>query len=179
MRLNKIFLIFIICVILILFILKFSINFIYPNKYAEYVEKYSAEYNVDSNLVYAIIKQESNFEPDVNSPKGAVGLMQLMEKTAAEVAERVNCNNVDLRNPEINIKLGTKHLSDLLHKYDDNEKMAIIAYNAGMGNVDNWIGNGIIDQEGTNLENVPYKETNMYLRKVIKNYQMYSKLYKN
>lgn len=177
MRLNRVLFICAICVILILLVLKFSVNFVYPNKYSEYVEKYSAEYDVDSNLVYAIIKQESNFEPDVNSSKGAVGLMQLMEKTASEVAEKIDCNNVDLCNPETNIKLGIKHLSDLLHKYDDNEKMAIIAYNAGMGNVDNWIGKGIINEEGTNLENVPYKETNMYLRKVLKNYEMYCKLY--
>lgn len=149
----------------------------YPNKYSEYVEKYSGQYGVDCNLVYAIIKQESNFKSDVNSSKGAVGLMQLMESTALEVAEKLKCNNVDLHNPEVNIMLGIKHFADLLQKYDNNEKMAIIAYNAGMGNVDNWIGNGIIDENGTNLENVPYKETNMYLRKVLKNYEIYSKLY--
>ncbi|MCI8290866.1 MAG: lytic transglycosylase domain-containing protein [Clostridia bacterium] len=177
MKLSKICLIFAICVILVFIILKIFINCVYPNKYSEYVEKYSKEYDVDSNLVYAIIKQESNFDPDVNSPKGAVGLMQLMRKTAEEVAERMNCNDVDLCNPEINIKLGVKHLSDLLHKYENNEKMAVIAYNAGMGNVDNWIDKGIIDGEGTNLENVPYKETNMYLRKVLKNYEIYCKLY--
>lgn len=177
MRLNKIFLLCTVCIILILLILKFSINFIYPNKYSEYVEKYSKEYNVDSNLVYAIIKQESNFEPDVNSSKGAVGLMQLMRKTAEEVAEKLECSDLDLCNPEINIKLGVKHLADLLNKYENNEKMAVIAYNAGMGNVDSWIDKGIIDEEGTNLENVPYKETNMYLRKVLKNYEIYCKLY--
>ena len=57
------------------------------------------------------------------------------------------------------------------------ETLAIIAYNAGMGNVDSWIDKGIIDKDGTNLENVPYKETNMYLRKVLQNYEIYCMLY--
>lgn len=168
----------VIIIIVILFLaLKFAIDLSYPDKYSEYVEKYSEQYGVDCNLVYAIIKQESNFEVDVNSSKGAVGLMQLMENTALEVAEKLDCDDVDLCNPEVNIMLGVRHLADLLQKYDNNEKMAIIAYNAGMGNVDSWIGKGIIDENGTNLENVPYKETNMYLRKVLKNYEIYSRLY--
>lgn len=174
---KKIFLIFALSIIFILIFLRILTSFLYPNKYSEYVEKYSDEYNVDSNLVYAIIKQESNFQASVNSPKGAVGLMQLMENTALEVAKKVKCSNIDLCNPEVNIRLGVKHLSELLDKYKNNEKMAIIAYNAGMGNVDNWISKGIIDEDGNNLENVPYRETNMYLRKVLKNYEIYCKLY--
>ncbi len=174
---KKIFLIFALSIIFILIFLRILTSLLYPNKYSEYVEKYSDEYNVDSNLVYAIIKQESNFKPSVNSSKGAVGLMQLMENTALDVAKNLECNDIDLRNPEINIRLGIKHFSELLNKYKNNEKMAIIAYNAGMGNVDNWISKGIIDEDGTNLENVPYRETNMYLRKVLKNYEIYCKLY--
>lgn len=174
---TKILLIVIIIIVILFLALKFAIDLSYPDKYSEYVEKYSKQYGVDCNLVYAIIKQESNFEVDVNSPKGAVGLMQLMENTALEVAEKLDCDDVDLCNPEVNIMLGVRHLADLLQKYDNNEKMAIIAYNAGMGNVDSWIGKGIIDENGTNLENVPYKETNMYLRKVLKNYEIYSRLY--
>lgn len=174
---KKIFWIFALSIIFILIFFRILTSFLYPNKYSEYVEKYSDEYNVDSNLVYAIIKQESNFKPAVNSPRGAVGLMQLMENTALEVAEKLEYNEIDLCNPEVNIRLGVKHFSELLNKYKNNEKMAIIAYNAGMGNVDNWISKGIIDEDGTNLENVPYRETNMYLRKVLKNYEIYCKLY--
>lgn len=179
MKQNKIILIVtsVIVVILILVMARIAINFVYPNKYSEYIEKYSKEYNVDKNLVYAVIKQESNFDPKVNSHKGAKGLMQLMDKTAEEIAGQIGKENIDLCDPETNIMLGTKHLSDLLKKYDNNEKIAIIAYNAGMGNVDNWIKNGIINEDGSDLENVPYKETNMYLRKVLKNYEIYSKLY--
>ena len=95
---------------------------------------------------------------------------------AIEIAEKIDCSDVDLNNPEINIRLGIKHLADLIDRYN-NEKMAIIAYNAGMGNVDSWIDKGIIDKDGTNLENVPYKETNMYLRKVLQNYEIYCMLY--
>lgn len=111
---------------------------IYPNKYSNYVETYSEEYNVDKNLVYAIIKQESNFDEEASSKKGAIGLMQLMTGTADEIADELEINNANVYNPEINIKFGTKYLSDLLTRYK-NEKIAIVAYNAGFGNVDKWI----------------------------------------
>ncbi len=173
---KRIFVICTITIILLLFLLKIIVCQLYPEKYSELIEKYSEEYNVDSKLVYAIIKQESNFQTDACSSKGAKGLMQLMDGTAIEIAEKIDCSDVDLNNPEINIRLGIKHLADLIDRYN-NEKMAIIAYNAGMGNVDSWIDKGIIDKDGTNLENVPYKETNMYLRKVLQNYEIYCMLY--
>lgn len=180
MRNKKIFLwIFVLIVIVVIlgFILSYVIgNILYPDKYSSYIEKYCNEYNVNKYLVYAIIKQESNFEPEVNSSKGAKGLMQLMDNTADFVAEKLEVSSFDVFEPEMNINLGIKYLSYLLEKYD-NEKLAIIAYNAGEGNVDNWIDKGIINSDGTNLENIPYKETNMYLRKVLKNYEIYNKLY--
>ena len=160
-----------------LLIVRISINVMYPNKYSKYIEKYSKEYSVDKNLIYAIIKQESNFKSEVNSSKGAKGLMQLMDNTASAVASDLEYNEFNLFEPEMNINLGVKYLSYLLDKYD-NEKIAIVAYNAGEGNVDKWIQSGIISSDGTDLENVPFKETNMYLRKVLKNYEIYNKLYK-
>ena len=111
---------------------------IYPNKYSDFVEAYSEEYNVEKNLVYAVIKQESNFNEEASSRKGAIGLMQLMTDTADEIAEELEVDNENVYNPEINIKFGTKYLSDLLNKYQ-NKEMAIVAYNAGFGNVDKWI----------------------------------------
>lgn len=173
---KKIFAICVIVIILLIILLRNIACGLYPEKYSDLIEKYSEEYEVDSKLVYAIIKQESNFQTDARSSKGARGLMQLMEETANEIAEKIDCKDVDLVNPETNIKLGIKHLADLIDKYDNN-KMAIIAYNAGMGNVDSWIDKGIIDKDGTNLEKVPYRETNMYLRKVLQNYEIYCMLY--
>ena len=65
----------------------------------------------------------------------------------------------------------------LFGQFDGNEYLAIVSYNAGLGKVKEWINNGIIDKDGNNLENIPYKETNNYVRKVLREYQIYKELY--
>ena len=158
---------------------KIILKKIYPLKYSEYVEKYAEEYNVDKYLVYAIIKAESNFKENANSTSNAVGLMQIMEATAIETANKMNLNitELDLFNPELNIRLGLEYFTNLLDKYNDNYNLAIIAYNAGIGNVDKWIQGGTIKSDGTDLENVPFKETNNYVRKILRDYEIYKELY--
>ena len=153
---------------------------IYPKKYSEYVEKYATEYNVDPLLIFSIIKAESNFEKDAQSSSGAQGLMQLMEATATEIANKIDETLVEqksLLEPEKNIMIGTKYYSELLQMYDGNMLLALTAYNAGIGNVNSWIDSGIIKKDGSDIENIPYKETNMYVRKIINNYKMYQKIY--
>ena len=154
---------------------------IYPKEYSEYVEKYSQEYNVDQLLIYAVIKAESNFDENVISNSNAKGLMQLMDSTAHEVASNIITNQTFetdmLFDAETNIKLGTKYLSELLEKYDGNYYLAVAAYNAGIGTVDNWIEEGIIKPDGSDVENIPYKETNNYVRKIIRDYGIYEELY--
>ena len=149
----------------------------YPNTYAEYVYKYSAEYNVESDWIFALIKTESNFNPNIISASGAIGLMQLMEQTAKEESEEMEIADIDLQNPEINIMLGTKYFSKLVKYYDNSYYLAMAAYNAGIGTVEKWIDDGIIKIDGSNIENIPYKETNNYVRKMLKNYKMYKELY--
>ena len=80
-----------------------------------------------------------------------------------------------LSEPETNINVGTKYLSILLQKYK-NIEVAITAYNAGIGTVDTWIEKGIINQDGSNIEKIPYKETNNYVRKILRDYKIYSKI---
>ena len=152
---------------------------IYPLKYTEYVEKYSKEYDIDKYLVYAIIKAESNFEETAKSKSDAIGLMQIMEETAKETARNIDLEVTyeELFEPEININIGLKYYKELLEKYNNNYKMAIVAYNAGIGNVDKWIKDGIINEDGSNLENVPFKETENYLRKIVRDYEIYKELY--
>lgn len=149
-----------------------SLNFVYKKEYSEYVEKYAKLYNLDEKLIYAIIKNESNFNKDAISPVGAVGLMQIMESTADDVAKQLNFYSYDLHSPEDNIKIGAKYFSDLLKKYGKTS-LALAAYNAGFGNVDSWINDGIIKSDGTDYENIPYKETNMYVRKILRDYDIY------
>ena len=155
------------------------LSLLYPRKYSETVKKYSTEFNVDPNLVYAVIKAESNFNESATSSKGAKGLMQLMDSTAKDIAKKANLNLTQeeisnrLLDVELNICIGTKYLQTLQEKYQ-NIELALTAYNAGIGTVDNWIEKGILKRDGSNIENVPYKETNNYVRKIMRDYKIYS-----
>lgn len=179
---------FVIVAIVIMIVLIFTvfkpINWglkkLYKLEYSEYVYQYAEENNIDPLLVFAIIKAESNFNHSIQSSSGAIGLMQLMESTAIEMAKEVKQEIVvkeALYNPEINIKIGTFYYAYLIQHYEGNEHLALAAYNAGMGNVDKWIKEGIIKADGSDLENIPYKETNNYVRKIIRDYKIYQRLY--
>lgn len=147
---------------------------LYPKKYETEVSKYAKEYDVDENLIYAIIKAESNFDEHAVSRKNAVGLMQLMYDTAVDIAKTLNLeiDEEKLLQPDININLGTKYISILMQKYQ-NLEVALAAYNAGGGNVDTWIANGTINADGSDIENVPFNETNNYVRKILRDYKIY------
>ena len=164
----------------------------YPQKYAEYVNQYAEQYGVDPLLIFAMIKIESNFNADAKSSSEARGLMQLMENTATEMAQKIEKqeSNIELQaqqsleinhvqtlyEPETNIQLGTYYFSSLLTQYQ-NTGIALAAYNAGMGRVNEWIEKGTILPDGSNLEAIPYQETNMYVRKVLNAYRIYQELY--
>ena len=154
---------------------------IYKLEYSEYVHKYAEENDIDPYLIFSIIKAESNFNRNIESSSGAIGLMQLMESTAVEKANEIGQEVVVkevLYNPEINIKIGTSYYAYLIKHYNKNEHLALAAYNAGIGNVDRWIEEGIIKKDGSDLENIPYKETNNYVRKILRDYKIYQRLYK-
>lgn len=153
---------------------------IYPLKYANYVEKYAQDNSLDVMLIYAIMKAESNFEPNITSSSGAMGLMQIMENTAREIARKkeIELSTKEmLYQPEINIMLGTAYFAQLLKTYDGNINLSLAAYNAGIGNVAKWIENGIIQVDGSDIENIPFKETNNYVRKILRDYKIYRELY--
>ena len=179
-----------VCGLIILILIVFLIVFknkiqriFYPQLHGEFVSMYSDEYGVDENLVFAVIKAESNFQEDAVSHKDALGLMQIMKETAEDVARKYNIeidfNNSEreILNVQNNIKIGTKYLAVLLEKYK-NIEVAVAAYNAGIGTVDNWIEKEIIKSDGSDIENIPYKETNNYVRKILRNYKIYQDLYK-
>ena len=151
---------------------------IYKLEYSEYVKKYAKEYDVDKYLIFAIIKAESNFDQDAVSHREAKGLMQLMYSTAEEIAKKVNVNlnEENILDPDININLGTKYISMLIQKYG-NINLALAAYNAGSGNVDGWIEKGTLKEDGSDIENIPFTETNNYVRKILRDYEIYKKLY--
>ena len=151
---------------------------IYPQKYSEIVNLYAKQNEIDPLLIFAIIKAESNFNPNAKSHSEAIGLMQLMEKTAIEMSNRMEetISVQDLYEPEINIKLGTSYFATLMRQYE-NVGLALTAYNAGMGRVAEWIEKGVIKSDGSDLENIPYSETNIYVRKILNDYRIYQELY--
>ena len=172
---------FIITILFVLFKDKL-LKILYPKTYSEIISVYAEEYDVEENLIYAVIKAESNFDSQAVSNREAIGLMQIVEETAIDVA---NKNHIDLDKENIveelldidnNINLGTKYLSTLLIQYG-NIEVALAAYNAGIGTVNNWIDKQIIKADGSDIENVPYKETNNYVRKILRDYRIYNELY--
>ncbi len=176
---RKILIALIIIIVIVIINTNNILKIFYKTEYKEYVEKYSAEYDVDPLLVYSIIKAESNFNEGALSNKGACGLMQLMDETAREVAENTIMDyepGVTLYNPEKNIRLGIVYYANLRSIYNVDE-VALAAYNAGSGNVNKWIEQGIIKADGSDIENIPFKETNTYVRKILNNYKIYKKLY--
>lgn len=176
---KKLLIIVILLLIIIAIFWKPLLKIVYKTEYKEYVEKYAKEEGIDPMLVYAVIKAESNFKEGATSNKGALGLMQLMDNTAKEVAENILMeyeSGTTLYNPEKNIKLGITYYKTLKDEFG-NDEIALTAYNAGIGNVNKWIDDGIIKEDGTDIENIPFKETNTYVRKTLKDYDIYKMLY--
>ncbi|QJA07934.1 lytic transglycosylase domain-containing protein [Romboutsia sp. CE17] len=148
---------------------------IYPKKYSFYVEKYSNEYDIDENLVYSVMKAESKFEKDVVSQKGAKGLMQISDITRNWAIEELDLGNIDIFDPETNIKIGCWYLNKLYKQFGDLD-LVIAAYNGGSGNVRQWLNNDDYSENGR-LLNIPFPETSNYVVKVKKYYEKYNMLY--
>lgn len=149
-----------------------------PSEYAEYVSRYSSEFGVPEELIWAVIKTESDFNASAVSGKGAVGLMQLVKDTFDEITNiRLNERlDAGMRyDPETNIRYGTYYLSYLYARYG-NWNTAVAAYNAGLGKVDEWLENEEY-ADGNTLTYIPYKETRNYVKKVQKALEMYESLY--
>lgn len=150
---------------------------IYPRKFSALVDRFSDQYGVPEEIVYAVIKTESNFDPDAISHAGAVGLMQIMPSTFAWLTEMTgeNLQLSDLNDPEINIRYGTFFLQ-FLYQYYGNYQTALAAYNAGMGNVSRWLASDEYTTDGK-LTCIPFPETSEYVRLVTRRAEQYKKLY--
>lgn len=172
-----------ILLILLLFILAKPIGrILFPIKYSQFINQYSAQYNLDSYLIVAIIKTESNFQDDAKSNKNAIGLMQITPETGRWIASKHKISNFNeemLLDEETNIKFGCWYIRDLYNEFNDNLDNVLAAYNGGRGNVNKWLQDERYSKDGKVLQEIPFKETAQYVKKVEFYFNVYKFLYKN
>lgn len=145
---------------------------IYPLKYEETILEASEEHDVEPTLVAAVIREESRFDPKVESEQGAYGLMQIQPETARFISERSGIAG-DYRGPNTNIRMGTWYLNYLQNRYDDDERLVLAAYNSGEGRVDAWTS-----EEGFDVaSDIPFEETRNYVEDVVEAEKNYEELY--
>ncbi len=146
----------------------------FPLEHKEIITKYSAEYDIDKYLVCAVIFAESGFDELAVSPKGATGLMQILPDTGAWAAQKIGMQSFDeqmLSDPDVNIRIGCWYLDYLNQKYEGDADKVLAAYNAGPSRVDEWT-----DSDGV-LREIPFVETENYVSRVQRNYNIYKGLY--
>jgi soluble lytic murein transglycosylase len=145
--------------VLCLFLL--AVPLYYPRRYGGMIAKAATEYGVSPALISAVIFAESGFHPNAESAAGAKGLMQLVEPTAYFCAKKIGLSYSPqkLVDPAYNIALGTFYLSYLLKKFG-SEPLALAAYNAGEGNVRQWLADGLTEP--------PFPETKRYVDRVLR-----------
>lgn len=153
---------------------------IYPFPYRESITHQAITNGVDPFLMVALIKTESNFNPDATSKVGARGLLQIMPDTGQWIAQQMNLMDFTtdkLYNPETSIKMGSWYLANLYKEFQGNRVLALAAYNAGRGNVKEWLENQHWTGEEHTIDQIPFPETRYYIRKVTLNYKIYKFLY--
>ncbi len=126
------------------------------------------------------MRVESKFNTQARSPKGALGLMQMMPETATWVAQQMEDDEFtlnQLENPEVSIRMGTWYLSSLKKEFKGNQVLMLAAYNGGRGNVKQWMGRYDWDMSFTEVDQIPFLETKEYVDKVLNSKKRYQELY--
>jgi len=144
----------------------------YPKPYKEFVEEAFQKFNIDRNLIWAVMRQESLFDPEAISPSNAKGLMQLMDFTAREVSSKYRIPN-QVFSPRENILMGTAYLREMLELWNGDLIRAIASYNAGPNRVKSFIQH---KDPYVFIETIPIAETRNYVKQVLNNYYIYQAL---
>jgi len=145
----------------------------FPMVYNKEIQKHAKAARVDPAWAMAITRRESTFIPTAKSPVGAMGLMQIMPRTAKHITGR-NVKVEALFNPNTNIDMGTDYLKYLLRANDNNLVFATASYNAGYSNVQRWIPKNREMELDVWIETIPFKETREYVKAVLAYYQIYN-----
>jgi soluble lytic murein transglycosylase len=145
---------------------------IYPLRYEVTIRQASEENGLDPAFVAGVIYTESRFRPNVESPKAAYGLMQLLPQSAHFIQRKSGIKG-DYRDPKVNIRLGAWFLGYLDERYRGDERLMLAAYNSGEGTVDAWTS----DEDFDITKDIPYKETREYVDRALEAQQTYQQLY--
>ena len=146
----------------------------FPVAFQDNFMQHARRANIPVQWSLAIARQESAFMPDAKSSAGALGVMQLMPATAKGVANRIGVSYKDTRaltETDLNIRLGTHYLGQMLRRFENNRILASAAYNAGPGRVDKWLDPSIPFDVW--IEAIPFSETRGYVQNVL----MFSSIY--
>jgi soluble lytic murein transglycosylase len=154
-----------------------DLNLRFPIAHRKQVDKIARQKNIESAWVFAVIRQESTFIQDAQSPAGALGLMQLMPKTARSTARKLKMKRLKeshILQPDVNIQLGATYLKTVLNELGQNKVLATAAYNAGPGRVRRWLPKKPVPADLW-VATVPFDETRGYLERVL----AYTVIYKD
>jgi soluble lytic murein transglycosylase len=150
---------------------------LYPIPYWADIQRWSKAQSLNPVLVLGLMRQESRFTVDIKSVVGATGLMQLMPDTAKGVADTLKLKTYRLDQASDNIRLGTWYLNSTHDTFQGNSMLAIASYNAGPGNVDEWLKTLDTHDADMFVETIPFDETQTYVKSVLENYWNYLRLY--
>nr|MCR5762650.1 lytic transglycosylase domain-containing protein [Treponema sp.] len=158
------------------------INLSFPKDFELSVSKYCKDYEIEESLMYALIRSESYFDSAATSSAQAVGLTQLMELTAGDIAKKLKKTSYDIKDSDTNIQFGTFYLAEMIRRLEGSKILALFAYNGGITTVRRWVKNaekefGTSIAKDLFLETLPYSETREYGRKVLSAAIMYGILY--
>jgi len=154
---------------------------VYPLPDRETLARAAEERGLDPVLVAAVIRQESAFDPDIESSAGALGLMQVMPATGRQLARTIGPADFDrgsLETPEINLHLGTWYLAELTERYDGTLPLVLSAYNAGPTRANRWRDFPEMSEPLHFVERIPFAETRDYVKKIRRNIAVYGALYR-
>ncbi|HXC52453.1 MAG TPA: transglycosylase SLT domain-containing protein [Candidatus Limnocylindrales bacterium] len=154
--------------------------YFYPRAHADIVERESAKAGIDPMLVYSLMRQESAFSATAVSSAKALGLMQLLEKTAKRVASSSGLPQPDaddLFDPAVNIRIAVRYLAELSKEFGGNTALIAAAYNAGETAAERWRDLTKIWQEDEMIEQISYRETRLYVKSILRNMRNYRSIY--
>lgn len=156
----------------------------YPQNFHENIAKSCEEFSVEPKIMYALIRSESFFNPEIKSNAGAVGLTQLMDSTARDIARRLKVESYDLTDSQTNIRFGTYYFNNLYGRLDNSVILASFAYNSGINRVRKWFATSKKELYTLKnlpmdlfLETIPFEETREYGRKIVSAAAVYGYLY--